>query len=277
MAALPSAYQCDAAAAVARLIDEQGSTARRLDTSFRRHASAGVFTVGDLNDGLNVLLAAGLAIAGTAGVSLTPDGLELGLASGDDATAILISAYLQSLSPAAAVDVITQLETGGNDPLDGDNRIDGLFNDAFRRLLGASGEEVVANSAREQLQYVGRPDLADQVRRVSLISDSYGFDVEAPSPGGQLRLFEVKSITSEHTPDIEFYLSRNEFEVGRRNSNWHLVICCVHDVNKARGTVVGWLNPADLEPHVAADRGQGLWQSILFRVDRAALAPGLPT
>ncbi len=44
---------------------------------------------------------------------------------------------------------------------------------------------------------MGRSDLARDVRRVSLLSDQLGYDVNAPRVAGPPRLLEVKATTVE--------------------------------------------------------------------------------
>ena len=44
---------------------------------------------------------------------------------------------------------------------------------------GSKGEELVIKYERDRLILAGKPDLASRVERVSLLSDSYGFDIKS--------------------------------------------------------------------------------------------------
>ena len=130
--------------------------------------------------------------------------------------------------------------------------------------------------AKEQLADLGHPQLAAQVRQVSLRSDALGYDVTAPRTIGNGRLFEVKS--SIHAgPDITFYLSRNEITTGcKYPDDWFLICCRVNDVAARTGEILGWCGPGALEPHSPSDRGAGAWQSVQITLSETELAPGLP-
>jgi hypothetical protein len=47
--------------------------------------------------------------------------------------------------------------------------------DTLQRLVGEIGEEIAIDAARAELRAMGRPELAREVRRVSLLSDQLGY------------------------------------------------------------------------------------------------------
>ena len=120
---------------------------------------------------------------------------------------------------------------------------------------------------------MGRPDLRWQVQRVSLVSDSLGYDVWAPSIGATSRHLEVKTSTRLAFGSFEFYLSRNEFEVGRREAAaWALVAC---HIDGERVADVGWCRAAALGAYLPDDQN-GYWTEARVRLPRAVLVDGLP-
>lgn len=146
-----------------------------------------------------------------------------------------------------------------------------------RVLVGSVGEELVVDSVRLDLQRIGRDDLVDQVQRVSLIDDGLGYDVQAPALDGRLRYMEVKSSVAAGTTSFQFFLTRNEFDVGLRNaSDWTLVACQVGDDRTREGAaVLGWTSAAVLRPYLPED-ANGRWTEAFVRLPRSVLTPGLP-
>lgn len=83
------------------------------------------------------------------------------------------------------------------------------------QLLGDFGEQKVLAYEKERLQKIGKPHLADKVKRVSLESDSYGYDIlsfEVDQFGRENEInIEVKTtVNNAKTP---FYLTRNELNL----------------------------------------------------------------
>lgn len=149
------------------------------------------------------------------------------------------------------------------------------FNDAYQRLIGEIGEELVVQAAKDDLRSLGHPDLAAQVRRVSLGSDALGYDITAPRTAGAKRFLEAKAGLGADT--ARFFLSRNEWETGRRYpDDWFLVYCRVEDTRARTGEIVGWCSAMELDDHVPSDRGAGEWSSICVAFPAAQLHPELP-
>lgn len=140
--------------------------------------------------------------------------------------------------------------------------------------LGELGEDLVVAECRAQLEGAGREDLAEWVQRVSLVSDQLGYDVVAPTLGGDSRRMEVKT-TRRGGGALEVSISRNEAVVGLRDPSWALVICEVDAEERPR--IVGWcrgdflrsLLPTDTDPH-------GRWTTAAITLRPDCLAPGLP-
>lgn len=151
------------------------------------------------------------------------------------------------------------------------------WDDAHRQEIGAIGEEVVASTARGELETLGHPDLARRVRRVSLDSDQLGYDVSAPRVTGPPRLLEVKATTIEEPDAFTVHLSRNEAEVGLRYpEHWALVTCRVSNIANRQGVIVGWCTAKALEPMLPADTTDARWESAEVRIRLDLLEPDLP-
>lgn len=151
------------------------------------------------------------------------------------------------------------------------------FDDSRRRAVGAVGEQLVVDTVREELRSLGYPELAREVRQLSLETDQAGYDISAPRIGGPKRLLEVKATTAKDPDRVSIYLSRNEAETGQRfESQWALVICRVLDVDEKQGELLGWLPVSSLRNCFPADTGRGRWESSELKIDVAELLPGVP-
>ena len=146
------------------------------------------------------------------------------------------------------------------------------YDEAALRALGEAGEEAVLAACRSFLEVRGRPDLAGEARRVSLISDAMGWDISAPNLAGQVCRLEVKCFRGR---DPTVYLTRHEFNVGLRKSRWYLVLC--RSTGDSVPEVVGWTTLAPLIPRMPMDVGPSAeWQVARVRIGESELRPGLP-
>lgn len=146
------------------------------------------------------------------------------------------------------------------------------FDETALRALGEAGEEAVLAACRSFLAERGRPDLARQVRRVSLISDAMGWDISAPNLAGQVCRLEVKCFRGR---DPTVYLTRHEFNVGLRQSRWYLVLS--RSTGDSVPEVVGWTTLAPLIPRMPEDVSRSAkWQVAKVHISESDLQPGLP-
>jgi Domain of unknown function (DUF3883) len=138
---------------------------------------------------------------------------------------------------------------------------------------GSIGEAHVVASCQKRLCALGRPDLAERVRRVSLLSDQLGYDVVCPTIQGQCWRIEVKT-TRSTGHFLRITLSRNEARVGLADGGWALVVCelAAEDVL----AVVGWCNGATLAPLLPTDGARGAWETARVTLLRDELSEGLP-
>jgi hypothetical protein len=92
--------------------------------------------------------------------------------------------------------------------------------DAKNRGLGLKGEELALSYDRNCLTEAGRPDLAAQIRHVSVIEgDGTGYDISSFSPDGKRKYIEVK--TTEGDACTDFFISANEVEFSRIHSQYY--------------------------------------------------------
>lgn len=131
-----------------------------------------------------------------------------------------------------------------------------IVRDAFGRI----GEHFVLAAERSA---------GHDVRHVSPISDTYGYDVESQR-GGRLTCIEVKSTVE--TKAGRFFLSRNEYEVSRTLcDSWMLVQVVLRgefvfrdgilDVSAIRA--VNWLQSATVAVEIVADRKNCQWRDAV--------------
>ena len=95
------------------------------------------------------------------------------------------------------------------------------------KRLGDRGEKIILDFERDRLANAGRMDLAKKVDRVSLKSDSFGYDILSFDIDGTKRFIEVKA-TSMKVGLTNFFLSSNELETAKELDNYHIYM--VYDV-----------------------------------------------
>ena len=144
---------------------------------------------------------------------------------------------------------------------------------AGRRLIGALGEVAVVEACVTELIELGAPKQAEDVQRVSLISDELGYDVTAPRVDGGTRRLEVKS-TRSSSQGVRIFISRTEATVGVSDPAWSLVIVRIAPDDSA--SIVGWTKGTHLADLLPVDEGDGRWETASISVQADALRPGIP-
>jgi hypothetical protein len=100
--------------------------------------------------------------------------------------------------------------------------VDYLELEARNRSLGAAGEEFVVRFEIARLLAARRDRLAARVEHVaSTRGDGSGFDVLSFEESGRERLVEVK--TTAYGRETPFYVTRNELEVSRRQTDQYFL------------------------------------------------------
>lgn len=140
--------------------------------------------------------------------------------------------------------------------------------------IGSDGEAAVVAACRAELLALGGWELAQEVVRVSEISDELGYDVVAPRVDGSVRRLEVKT-TRSSAPRAPVYLTRNELDTGCVDPDWSLVI--VREERQGGHSILGHVRAAGLGHLLPVDREKGgRWQVAKLRIPTTDLVPGLP-
>jgi hypothetical protein len=89
------------------------------------------------------------------------------------------------------------------------------------KKIGDRGEKIVFDYEVNYLSNSGRKDLAVKVKRVSLESDSYGYDILSFNLDGTEKHIEVKATVSNQNT-TNFYLSENELQTAKNTDNYYV-------------------------------------------------------
>ena len=89
--------------------------------------------------------------------------------------------------------------------------------------FGDRGEKIVLDFERERLRKAELHELANKVERVSLKSDSFGYDILSFNSDGSKRFIEVKA-TNTNVDNTKFFISSNELDRARNLKNYYLYI-----------------------------------------------------
>jgi hypothetical protein len=108
-----------------------------------------------------------------------------------------------------------------------DKKIDFEQEAERNRKLGDRGEKIVMDLEQARLTNVGRLDLANKVRRISVESDAEGFDILSFEDNGKEKYIEVKA-TSSPIGLTNFYYTANELRKANESNNYYLYI--VYDI-----------------------------------------------
>jgi Protein NO VEIN, C-terminal len=289
----PTAHQLSAALRAGDVtLRHAGRPTGELRPAFLRTPTEAVFSSHDLELGADLLNEAGLVDYSNEVVSPSAMlGALLGMEA-DEACELLLDRLLEARRPLWITAAVTESGVSLNlVPEEAAERLGEMFPDSNRReafllalgqrfsaderkRVGELAEEHVVAIAKSELSSAGRDDLADQVKRVSLLSDQLGYDVRAPRDGGSPRRLEVKGTRSLGST-VAIFLSRNEARIALEDPDWYLVLCRVGRDETVR--LEGWATGESLRDRLPTDpeRG-GAWQSTEIYVDIAELTGGLP-
>lgn len=277
---VPASHLVRAAIHAAGLIDSHGSPIEATAGAYSLYPSDGLFPPQDLRLGEQMLIDCGLLSVVEAVLVPAPELSILAALDELDASLVLFELALRvSKSPSTQASE-SQLATSARALIPDFERREALLlamarrHEASRREeVGALGELCVVGVAKEELEGIGRSDLAARVRRLSEISDQLGYDVVAPRLLGVRRL-EVKTSAKESPGLFHFYISRSEFDRGLIDPDWALVGCILTASGEA--TVAGWCRATSLLPYAPDDGTSAHWASAELSIPVTLLQPGLP-
>lgn len=258
------------AASALSSIDEEGSTSADLRLSYQRLASNGMFGVSELSRGQSILLRLGLTYERDTLVVPTPFALSLRIGAIDHVSEViaamlsrtsLSSAFLHSSDDSSASPTVLSEDLG---------LANGVQLD--REWLGDLGEEHVLGELRRLYASWGWVREYPSIRRVSLVSDSFGYDIEASIPSGGKMALEVKTSSLEVNSEFVFYISRNEYEVSQSMPCWRLVFC---DFSQKQCSIAGWTFGRAIRELCPSDSTYSRWESAQVKIRRVHLHPGI--
>jgi len=156
----------------------------------------------------------------------------------------------QTILPPNAEHTDTQNKKGIKPDYEKENR---LF-----KLLGDRGEDLVLKFEQERLQTAGLKALAKKVKRVSLDSDSWGFDILSYNDDKSERYIEVKA-TRAKPGTANFFLTLNELNTAKeKQENYYIYM--VYDILSPNPKI--WIIPNPFSP----ENKNVLMETVNYRV-----------
>jgi len=131
---------------------------------------------------------------------------------------------------------------------------------------GLLGERFIVGELKKTLP----EEKFSQIIHVSIKDDTAGYDIEFENINNKKKLLEVKT-SSLPGERFSFYLSRNEYEIGRLNSdNWSLVLVKLSNGNPV---FFGTLTVHDLNKYIPEEKfeDKAKWQVVKFLFENEAV------
>jgi hypothetical protein len=156
--------------------------------------------------------------------------------------------------------------------LDNEKAIEKKFDATELKRIGDLGENFVVDS----LKIIHTIELHDQIKHVARYDDTFGYDIVAPSTidTDKSSYLEVKTSVRPVTDSIQFFLSRNEFEVGKSLRNWCIVLVSIIDNTPV---ILGHLYCYQFESRIPKDIDTNVsWQTCKVTIECSLLRHGLP-
>lgn len=185
--------------------------------------------------------------------------------------------YLKLRARNIPISLINDLKSGSEvawsilDCIDPTKKIQHKIDLELLHKIGLDGEYAVIEELKESLPQTE----VKRIRHVSLVDDSAGFDIHAPSLKNQEStiLLEVKT-SPRPGPDFTFFITRNEVRVARHNENWILLgVISTPYGYKILGSLA-FYQFSDYLPLNQDVRGQ--WESAKITIPRELFKKGLP-
>ena len=270
-----SEYVANCATLAMSVIDLEGSRVDDINQSYTKLSTNGVFTSSELALGGRLLIDVGLVVEENNFLYLS--NVAKSLRDGEEKhlrEIIFASAQrlLENKSKFLSENSDSVFSPTSNIPKSQ------TINQAVLEKIGAAGEEIVLQTIRSIFLNKNRPDLARLAKRVSLISDEFGYDIEVVTPNGTSLKIEVKSSVEKPKDKVEFFITRHESVVSCNSQNWYLIFCFVSDVERSAGEVIGWIDNSTLFDAWPVDSAFSGWklaeifqEKTLFNGDLAKL------
>ena len=145
------------------------------------------------------------------------------------------------------------------------------FDENKIKEIGLDGELFVIEKIKEKIS----KEFHENIKHVSLRDDSAGYDIIAPSINHKYdKVFLEVKTSIRPSEKFNFFISRNEYEVGIQKSNWFLIFVQVLSGGKQ---ILGHLKPAYFHEFIPLEQDKSVkWQSLKISVDKENINQGLP-
>jgi hypothetical protein len=147
----------------------------------------------------------------------------------------------------------------------------GKFDGEKNKEIGLRGEKFVFDELSKKLPSKLLPFL----KHLSLINDSWGYDILSPSIASyEHKVFLEIKTTTRPFEEFRLFLSSNEFRVSQQSSNWYIVLVrIINGQPQIEGHFSG-MEIAKIMPSNVCNRSQ--WNSVKIIVDPRWVKQGLP-
>lgn len=112
------------------------------------------------------------------------------------------------------------------------------------RKTGEKGEILVFRKEEKYLKKIGRVDLIDKLKHISIEDDSAGYDILSFDKKGNEKYIEVKSTTLKISKIHHFNISSNEYEKAKNLENYYIYF--VFETNTKNPKIFKLKRPFDL-------------------------------
>lgn len=140
------------------------------------------------------------------------------------------------------------------------------------KRIGDMGEQFVLDKLKDHHPV----ELHKNIMHVASYDDTLGYDITTPTifDAEQNALLEVKTSVRKIEGKFEFYLSKNEFEVGLQHKNWCIVaVSIIDDLPHIVGHVYSFQFDSRVPKNIDSDV---CWTTCKIRLELEAFRPGLP-
>lgn len=143
----------------------------------------------------------------------------------------------------------TEISKRGSNKNDGHKRKPNYAEENEKnRKIGERGEILVFREEQECLKKIGRIDLIDKIKHISIEDDSTGYDILSFDKNGNEKYIEVKSSTSKASNVHHFNISSNEYENAKDLKNYYIYF--VFETNTLEPKIFKLKRPFDLSDNM---------------------------
>ena len=145
------------------------------------------------------------------------------------------------------------------------------FNNELLTKIGLDGENFFINYLHQTIPGI----LRESIKHISLIDDSAGYDIIAPSLRNPAKNMLIEAKTSTR-PGLyfHFYISRNEARIGSLNRNWYIAcISCLNSIHSLEGYIL-YEDIVELLPTDNSTLAR--WESASLKIEKEYIRKNIP-